>query len=76
MREVAAFDTADGLYDCAWCEVRGSHMTAPASRAPLGFPKSHEEGDSLAALTSAYHPRTAHAPAGEREYPGVGQRGR
>jgi hypothetical protein len=24
LREVAAFDTADGLYDCAWCEVRVS----------------------------------------------------
>lgn len=22
LKELMAFDTADGLYDCAWCEVR------------------------------------------------------
>jgi hypothetical protein len=30
MREVAAFDTADGLYDCCWCEDN-EHVLVSAS---------------------------------------------
>lgn len=43
MREVAAFDTADGLYDCAWCEVRGSHMERQRRERLLALP-SHTRG--------------------------------